>query len=92
MAALEPKDIAWRVPLTEMVRFFDTAFWAQANPPTQLERTVGFAFSSDENGDKAPATVSTRALSLYTPGGYRVSKHKAIVRKQGLRGKSASLV
>jgi hypothetical protein len=81
MDALKPKDIAWRVPLTEMVRFFDTAFWIQENPPTQLERTVGFAFSSDENGVKSSARVSKKELRDYAPEGYTVSKHMAIVEK-----------
>lgn len=81
MDALKPKDIAWRVPLTEMVRFFDNQFWAQANPPTQLERTVGFAFSSDENGVKSAAQISKKELRDYALEGYTVSRHMAIVEK-----------
>jgi hypothetical protein len=81
MAALKPKDIAYRVPLTELTRFFDTAFWAQESPDTQLERTVGFAFSSDENGVKSASEISKPEWNRYAPRGYRVSKNKAVVRK-----------
>jgi hypothetical protein len=81
MDALKSKDIAWRVPLTEMVRFFDMQFWAQENPPTQLERTVGFGFSSDENGVKSAAQISKKELRDYALEGYTVSRHMAIVKK-----------
>ena len=103
--ALAPKDIAWRVSLKGLARFFKAEFWAQENPPTLLERKVGIAFSCDDKGKKVPAEVSKEELKRYAPGGHRVSKNKAIVKskaaraskkkanvkRKALRGKSAKL-
>jgi hypothetical protein len=81
MEALESKDVAWRVPLTDLAEFFNMSFWAQENPPTHLERSVGFAFSCDANGVKSAAEVNKRELRRYVPKGYTISEHKALVEK-----------
>jgi len=92
MDALVPKDVAWRVPLDELSKFFETEFWAQKNPPTRLGRTVGFAFSCDEKGNRTADEVTKRELRSFAPRGYTVSQHKALVKTKSLRGKSARVV
>jgi hypothetical protein len=81
MEALEPKDVAWRVPLTDLAEFFDTQFWADDDPNTHLDRSVGFAFACDEAGVKTPAEVNKEERRRFVPKGYTIDKHKAIVKK-----------
>jgi len=81
MDALEPKDVAWRVPLTDLAEFFDTQFWAQDDPDTHLDHSVGFAFACDESGAKTPAEVNKEERRRFVPKGYTINKHKAIIKK-----------
>jgi len=81
MAALKPKDVAWRVTISDLARFFDTAFWAQENPDTIFDRSVGFAFTSDAEGVRSPAGFSKQELRDYALSAYKISKRKAIVEK-----------
>lgn len=81
MDALKPKDVAWRVSMENLARFFDTEFWAQANPPTLFDHTVGFGFSSNAKGEKYAAKFGKRELRDYAPGGYTISEHKAIIKR-----------
>ena len=80
-AVLAPKDIAWRVAVSDLARFFDTPFWAQENPPTIFDRSVGFAFSSDNRGERSAAEISKQELGDYDLSAFKVSKRKAIVRR-----------
>ena len=81
MAALKPKDVAWRISLEDLSRFFDTAFWAQENPDTIFDRSVGFAFISNDKGERSPAEVSKQELRSYATRAFKISKRKAIVMK-----------
>ena len=81
MAALKPKDVAWRVTISDLARFFDTAFWAPENPDTIFDRSVGFAFTSDAEGVRSPAAFSKQELRGYALSAYKISKRKAIVEK-----------
>jgi hypothetical protein len=81
MAALKPKDVAWRVAIGDLARFFDTAFWAQENPDTVFDRSVGFAFTSDAKGQRSPAEFNRQELRDYELTAFKISKRKAIVEK-----------
>lgn len=81
MAALKPKDVAWRVAISDLARFFNTAFWAQENPDTIFDRSVGFAFTSDAEGQRSPAEFSKQELRDYALSAFKISKRKAIVEK-----------
>jgi len=84
LKALKPKDIAWRVPLEGLARFFTTEFWAQENPATLFDHRVGFAFSCDKKGKRSTSHVSKQDLVQkygYDKKLFKVTKNKAIVRK-----------
>ncbi|GAB7326075.1 hypothetical protein MBLNU13_g10101t1 [Cladosporium sp. NU13] len=75
------KDVAWRIPLEDLVRFFDTAFWAQEDPDTLFDHSVGFTFTSNNKGERFPAEVSKQDLGRYATSAFKISKRKAIVKK-----------
>jgi hypothetical protein len=83
-AALEEVDYAWRTPMAGLARFFKTAFWRGAEPMVRLERTVGFAFTSDDEGAREPFVPEEDVLERAVPVGYEVSEHNAIVRRKKL--------
>lgn len=86
-ARLAKEDVAWRVPLADLARFFRDDFWAQENPNVRLERKVGFAFVSDDTGERFAHIIPKKDLERCVPEGYEVSKHKAIVRTEKLERK-----
>lgn len=70
--ALKPLDVAWRVPLKFLEKFFDPAWWNgnfRAVGATHPERTVGYCFRTDEKGARIPVIRST-AERKYVPDGY----------------------
>ncbi|KAM0716065.1 hypothetical protein Q7P37_008579 [Cladosporium fusiforme] len=79
---LPPKDIAWRVPVADLARFFSMEFWEHGVPEVRLERKVGFAFSCNEQGEKKPAYFTARQVEVHVPEGYEVSGDRAIVRQE----------
>lgn len=79
-ARLPKKDVAWRVPIGDLARFFRMEFWAEKEPDVMLQREVGFAFSSNEAGRKRPCHVYGQESGLYVPAGFRVSGSGAIVK------------
>jgi hypothetical protein len=50
----------------------------------RLERTVGFAFTSDDEGAREPFVPEEDVLERAVPVGYEVSEHNAIVRRKKL--------
>lgn len=78
-ANLKPKDVAWRVPLQDLARFFDSKFWEHENPATRLDRETGFAFSCDAEGARVPADFSPRELRSHALRGFKISEHRALV-------------
>lgn len=83
--ALDSKEIGWRVPLSDLSKFFQTAFWHQPNPPTRLDRKVGFVFDCDDKGKRTPHDEAGEKLKLRVPEGYKLTRHKAIVQKRVAR-------
>jgi hypothetical protein len=80
--ALADVDFAWRTPMAGLARFFQTEFWRDAEPVLRLERSVGFAFTSDDGGEREPCVPEKAVLRNAVPAGYRISKHKAIVKRK----------
>jgi hypothetical protein len=82
-AALPEEDFAWRVSLADLTDFFQDEFWQGDEPVVRLERKVGFAFTSDEAGEKAPHILdSAAAVKRCIPEGYELGPHNAIVRRK----------
>jgi hypothetical protein len=81
-AVLAEVDYAWRTPIAGLARFLKTAFWEDAEPMMRLERSVGFAFTSNNQGEREPYVPEEDALKSAVPRGYEVSKHNAIVRRR----------
>lgn len=81
-ARLAKQDVAWRVPLADLARFFSDEFWVQENPVVRLERKVGFAFTSGDAGERFAHIIPKKNLERCVPEGYELSKHKAIVRTE----------
>lgn len=75
---LAEKEVAWRVPMSDLARFFKTDFWEQEPASLALERKVGFAFTSDKNG---AARKFRDADEEGVPKGYKISRCSAIVYK-----------
>lgn len=74
--SLPEKEVAWRVPMSDLARFFKTEFWEQEPASLALERKVGFAFTSDRKGAVRKFCDADEDV---VPKGYKVSKHSAIV-------------
>lgn len=91
LEALDSHEVGWRVPLLDLSKFFQTAFWKHPDPPTRLVRKVGFAFQCDENGERTPYDVTERELKLLVPKGCKLVRFKAIVQKWLAKGGPAKL-
>lgn len=79
-ANMPQKDIAWRVPVAELAKYFTMAFWSQVSPSLRLPRDVGFAFKCDQKGQKRPATMTAANLRQYAPVGYHLDKYRTIIK------------
>jgi hypothetical protein len=81
MEALASKQVAWRIPLENLARFFETVFWSRDDPTTVFDRSVGFGISCDDVGERTAAEVSKEELGQYATSAFKISRHKAIIKK-----------
>lgn len=76
---LPERDLAWRLPIEFIAKFFTTAFWdAHGADPEQFlpPNDVGHFFRIDEGGDREPQ----RPRPDFVPRGYRLTSQNDIVR------------
>ena len=89
LKSIRPLDVAWRVPITFLQRFFDDDFWkseVQNNGNALWPKcSTGYCFRVDRKGFSVPVTSNPRRDAMHMPPGYRQLKSGDIVPDQRLK-------
>ena len=84
LKAIRRFDVAWRVPITFLQRFFEESFWASEFPANKNalrpKCSTGYCFRVDRYGASIPVTINReKDAMMCVPPGYRQLKSGDIV-------------